>query len=167
MLCFIKNAERNMSTILFVVLFITLVLQIFSRYFFDMSIVWTEEVSRWLYIYIVMLGASEAVSKRDHITVDLVPNMLQPRGRALLFICIHFIYLLACLYLVKLGYTSTLCMDRLQAITMDIPVSYLYVIIPVGFALMAIRSTINIFQDSLILLGQHAHTPCHSSEEHK
>ncbi|WED24929.1 TRAP transporter small permease [Vibrio sp. JC009] len=151
-----KNAERNIAVVLFILLFCTLVLQIFSRYLLDMSIVWTEELSRWLYIYVVMLGASEAVAKRDHIAVDLVPNLLKPKARALLFIVIHTIYLVTCIYLVKLGYKSTLRMHRLEAITMDVPVSAVYVIVPVGFALMAFRSLIAIVEDCKVLFRKHS-----------
>ncbi|HAS8263246.1 TPA: TRAP transporter small permease [Vibrio vulnificus] len=167
MLKYFKNTERNIATVLFVALFCTLVLQIFSRYLFNTSIVWTEELSRWLYIYVVMLGASEAVAKREHITVDLLPNMLGEKGRALLFISIDLIYFLACLYLVKLGYKSTLRMHRLEAITMDVPVSTVYVIIPVGFALMALRSCINIVKEFKVVMGGNDSKYCSDKLEAK
>lgn len=164
MFSYFSNIERNISVVLFVVLFCTLVLQIFSRYLLDISIVWTEEISRWLYIYIVMLGASEAVAKRDHIAVDLVPNLLGDKGRAFLFISIHLIYLATCIYLVKLGYKSTMRMHRLEAITMDVPVSAVYIAVPIGFALMALRSCLAIFEDCIVLLT--GNNPRQQSRQH-
>jgi len=65
-------------------LIIPITLQIISRYTALIpSYIWTEELSRFLFIWMVMLGAMIGVREGTHFDVDLWPE-LQPRSAALL-----------------------------------------------------------------------------------
>jgi TRAP-type transport system small permease protein len=66
------------------VLIIPVTLQIISRYT-DLipSWIWTEELSRFLFIWMVMLGAMIGVREHTHFEVDVWPD-LKPRPTALL-----------------------------------------------------------------------------------
>jgi TRAP-type C4-dicarboxylate transport system permease small subunit len=57
------------------------VLQVFSRYLFDYSFVWAEELVRYLMIWMVMIGAALVQSVNDHIRIDYFPMLAGPRGR--------------------------------------------------------------------------------------
>ena len=52
--------------------------QILFRFAFEISVPWTEEVSRLMFLYIVYLGAAVAVHERAMIAIDTVP-LLVPR----------------------------------------------------------------------------------------
>ncbi len=66
------------------ILIIPVSLQIFSRYTALIpSYIWTEEMARFLLVWMVMLGAMLAVRERGHFEVDVWPT-LSPRGAALL-----------------------------------------------------------------------------------
>ena len=66
------------------VLIIPVSLQIFSRYT-DLipSYIWTEEMARFLFIWMIMIGAMLGVREGTHFEVDLWPRM-PPRATALL-----------------------------------------------------------------------------------
>ena len=66
------------------VLIIPVSLQIFSRYT-DLipSYIWTEEMARFLFIWMIMIGAMLGVREGTHFEVDLWPQM-SPRATALL-----------------------------------------------------------------------------------
>ena len=65
-------------------LIIPVTLQIISRYTALIpSYIWTEELSRFLFIWMVMLGAMIGVRERTHFEVDVWPT-LGPRANALL-----------------------------------------------------------------------------------
>lgn len=58
-------------------------LQVFSRYLsFVPTFDWTEEMARFLFIWMVMVGAMIGVRESAHFEVDLWPT-LPPRGEAL------------------------------------------------------------------------------------
>lgn len=135
--------EKYLSTFLFLTMLLVLTIQIVSRYFLSFAIPWTEELSRWLYIYIVFIGASEAVSRRDHIAVDIVPNRLGTKTNLMMDVLIHSSFAIISLVIVYRGYTFMERMDRLGSITMDVQMSLLYAAIPLGFTMVFIKSILN------------------------
>ena len=66
------------------ILIIPVTLQIVSRYTqLIPSWIWTEELSRFLFVWMVMLGAMVGVRENTHFEVDVWPE-LGPRANALL-----------------------------------------------------------------------------------
>jgi len=66
------------------ILIVPVTLQIISRYTALIpSWIWTEELSRFLFIWMVMLGAMIGIREHTHFEVDVWPN-LAPRPTALL-----------------------------------------------------------------------------------
>lgn len=51
---------------------IVIILQVFSRYVLGQSIPWTEELGRYLLIYMTFIGSSVAVYERAHLKVDFL-----------------------------------------------------------------------------------------------
>ena len=51
------------------------------RYLWNWPQVWSDELVGYLLVYLVMLGAAEALRQGHHIEVDLVTERLGPRGR--------------------------------------------------------------------------------------
>lgn len=135
--------EKYLSIFLFLLMLSVITIQIMSRYFFSFAIPWTEELSRWLYIYIVFVGASEAISRRDHIAVDIVPNRLGNKAGLILDVLIHGVFAVVSLIIVHYGYIFAERMDRLGSITMDVQMSALYGAVPFGFILAFIKSSLN------------------------
>ena len=52
---------------------------VISRYFLNTTWGWYEEVSRFLLIWIVFLGAVVAMIRSDHLSIDLLPLVFSPR----------------------------------------------------------------------------------------
>ena len=66
------------------ILILPVTLQTFSRYTELLpTYLWTEEASRFLFVWMIMLGAMVGVRERTHFEVDIWPE-LPPRGEAAL-----------------------------------------------------------------------------------
>ena len=66
------------------ILILPVTLQTFSRYTELLpTYLWTEEASRFLFVWMIMLGAMVGVRERTHFEVDIWPE-LPPRGEAVL-----------------------------------------------------------------------------------
>ena len=66
------------------VLIVPVSLQIFSRYTALIpTYIWTEELARFLFIWMIMIGAMVGIRESTHFEVDIWPQ-LGPRGTALL-----------------------------------------------------------------------------------
>jgi TRAP-type transport system small permease protein len=83
------------------ILIVPVMLQIFSRYVgFIPRYIWTEELARFCFIWMIMIGAMIAVREGTHFDVDLLPS-LKPRASALLRIVTHsamFVFAVVFLY---------------------------------------------------------------------
>ena len=64
-----KNLEEYICCALLGVIMTLLMMQVCYRYFGGKSIAWSEEVSRFLFLYLVYFAASLAASKNLHIRV--------------------------------------------------------------------------------------------------
>src|SRR3989442_998194 len=85
------------------ILIIPVTLQIISRYTALIpSWIWTEELSRFLFIWMVMLGAMIGIREHSHFEVDVWPD-LGPRQAALLRIVSHVCVLVFALVFVWWG----------------------------------------------------------------
>ncbi len=86
------------------VLIVPVTLQIISRYTALIpSWIWTEELSRFLFIWMVMLGAMIGVRESTHFEVDVWPD-LKPKATALLRIVSNVFVLVFALVFVWWGF---------------------------------------------------------------
>lgn len=53
--------------------------QIFARYVLNHSLFWSEELARYLFIYLVFLGAAIVLRREGHIQVSFFVERLPPR----------------------------------------------------------------------------------------
>jgi TRAP-type C4-dicarboxylate transport system permease small subunit len=85
------------------ILIVPVTLQIISRYTALIpSWIWTEELSRFLFIWMVMLGAMIGIREHTHFEVDVWPD-LGPKGTALLRIISNLCVLVFALVFVWWG----------------------------------------------------------------
>jgi TRAP-type transport system small permease protein len=116
------------SVIVIVAMFGTVALQVFARYFLEVAPAWTEEVGRYLLVWLTALGVGIALRAADGYrgAVDFIVNAMPPRwGHALnlAFMAVTFAFL--CMVAIK---TFELVMKKMEVRTpaLELPESYLY-----------------------------------------
>jgi TRAP-type C4-dicarboxylate transport system permease small subunit len=117
---------------------------VFSRYFLNTTLGWYEEVSRFLLIWIVFLGAVVAMIRNDHLGIDLLPLVFSPRVcRAM--VVLTDLLVLAALAIMFQG-AWDMAIDSLAsgwvAASVPIPYGWVYMIGPVSAVLMFIQTLI-------------------------
>src|SRR4029079_12846825 len=65
------------------------------RYVFNSGIATSEELSRWLLVWLTFLGAIVALRQHAHLGVDTLVRALPPRGRRICFILSYGLMLYA------------------------------------------------------------------------
>ena len=70
----------------FLVLFITILLQVFSRYVLNDPIGWTAEICVIAYLWLAFWGGGLMAGRRDHVRFDLLYNHLSPTTRRIMAI---------------------------------------------------------------------------------
>ena len=117
---------------------------VFSRYLLNTTWGWYEEVSRFLLIWIVFLGAVVAMIRSDHLGIDLLSIVFSPRICRAMKIVTDLLLLIA-LVIMCLG-AWDMAIDSLAsgwvASSVPIPYGWVYMIGPVSAALMFVQTLI-------------------------
>jgi len=139
--------EENVAALCMGGLLATLFLQVFTRYVLNDPLSWTEEVARYLYVYIVFLGASAAISDRSHVGIDYFAKALPVRTQWLLSVAVNLLILAALALLVYWGWRAAMRQWNLPLMVLDIPYTWVYVIIPITAVLMSLRMLVLMRED--------------------
>ena len=129
-------AGRNVAGILLAVMLALALAQIVSRGVFHYSLDWAEELARVALVWSVLLVAPYAYRKGAHVAIVSFAEALPPR---LLVACSIVLNLLIVWVIVVLFVESFAFWRRgldISASTMDIPMAWIYAIVPVAFALL-------------------------------
>lgn len=114
--------------------------QFFSRYVLNASIVWTEEVARYLLIATAFLGSVMATRKRAHIYVEVFYRFLPlPVGRAM-STAVDIIKIVFFGVGAYLSVRIFPIMTRQYMTALLLPMSWVYAPVLVGFVIMTLRS---------------------------
>ncbi|WP_138466466.1 TRAP transporter small permease [Poseidonocella sp. HB161398] len=120
-------------------------LQIVSRVFFT-SVSWTEEVARFLLIWITFLGAALAYQQGRHIAVALLRDSLPPPLRKLLTGLAHAVAIAFLVTLAVIGWRYMQMQSFQKSPSMRLKMSYVYAVMPLAAALMAGLSAIDLLR---------------------
>jgi tripartite ATP-independent transporter DctM subunit len=133
--------DRTCETLVVLGLVISLfatILQVVARYVFNSPVTWSEELSRFVFIWSVFLGAGVMVRHGGHVSVDsliaIFPKWLQ-RGGWLLSI---FVMTATCVTLIAFGWQVVTTIGSLSP-AMRMPLRLFYASVPVGALLVLIN----------------------------
>ena len=119
---------------------------IFFRYVLNNSITWSEEIAKYLMVWMVFVGAPVAMVQSRHIAIEMFPNLFRPRIRALIFLIINLLIVLTMAFWTYRGFTYTVGgMSQVMSSFDKIPLGVVFASIPFGSCIMMIIS----FQISL------------------
>lgn len=117
--------------------------QVFSRFLLQDPSSFTEELARYMLIWIGILGAAYVAGQKLHLAIDLLPTKLKGKSKAYLEIFINiaiFVFALGGLVIGGIRLVSiTLMLNQISA-AMQVPLGYIYTVLPISGALMAFYS---------------------------
>ena len=131
-------------------------LQVFSRYTALLpSYIWTEELSRFLFIWMVMLGAMIGIKEGTHFEVDVWPE-LGKRANAALKIVSHLFVLIFAVVFVYWGIKFVQFGWYQESELAELPMTYIFIAWPLTGATWLLFLG-EIFYDNVrIVLGKDA-----------
>ena len=123
---------------LLIVLTCMVFLQVFSRYLFEISLSWPEEMARFCFVWCSLLGASIAAEKKKFHDIDLGFNLFPESIKPCIELLTHLLICMLLLVLLVYGLKLTGMVHSQESPAMEIRMSYVYSAIPVTAALMLI-----------------------------
>ncbi|MDU4959174.1 MAG: TRAP transporter small permease [Sporomusaceae bacterium] len=97
------------------------------RYFFNSGLTWAEEASRYLFIWLIFLGAIVAFKENAHLGVDTLVNRLSVKNRKRLYIFNNLLILATMLLVIHGSFNLTLVSLEQRSPSLNISLAYVYV----------------------------------------
>ena len=152
----LQRTERVLDAILQPVVFAgmaaligVITLQIVSRVLFT-AVGWTEEVARFLLVWITFLAGTLAFQRGRHIAVTFVVDALPGRLRQIARIVALLIVLAFMITLIVIGYRYMQVQSFQKSASLRLSMTYVYAVMPICAAIMAWYALVDIIE---LLLG--------------
>ena len=97
------------------------------RYAFNSGITVSEELSRWLFVWMTFLGAIVAVRKHAHLGTDALVARLSRRGKKACFVAAHILMLFMCWLMFRGSWQQMVINYDTTSAVMQASMAWLYV----------------------------------------
>jgi TRAP-type C4-dicarboxylate transport system permease small subunit len=119
-------------SILMTVLLFAVVWQVFSRYVLKDPSSYTDELSRFLLIWVALLGASYATGQKLHLAIDLLQSRIKSVWLDRLIYALIGLFALLALVIGGIRLVNiTLSLEQTSA-ALQIPLGYVYLVLPLS-----------------------------------
>jgi TRAP-type transport system small permease protein len=132
----LEGIVRWIVIVLMGIMTVLVTVQIVSRYVFNFPLGWTEEMARFAFVWVSFLGASALMQVREHINVTIFVDTF-PRRLCVLCRFLADCCGLICIYFFLIGGIALTSNEwRQLAPATEVPMGWIYLVIPASAALM-------------------------------
>lgn len=159
----------------FLALMVVLVFgNVFLRYAFNSGITLSEELSRWLFVWMIFAGAIVALKEHGHLGTDMLVGRLGARGKKVCFLLAHALMLWICSLLFVGSYAQARINWDSTSAVMEVSMSWLYVpgmVFSVLGGLIILTELLRLFTGGLteseLVTIQESEETAHGDHSHK
>jgi TRAP-type C4-dicarboxylate transport system permease small subunit len=141
----VYDALGNVGGLILAIMAGAVFLQVVLRFLGRTGIDGLEEVPRYLFVWLVMIGAASAMQRGQHTVLDYFINGLRPRGRALVVALTNAVGIALFAYLIKLSLVLVPNAQWQTSAGLGLPLGYVFAAIPVGSALIILPMLRNLY----------------------
>ena len=137
----VGKIEELIATVGLGAMSIITIVAVFFRYVFQSPVTWSEEAARYLMIWSTLLGISIATRQKAHLGIDIFVSMAPKTLQHVLEIFSWTMLIIMYLFLVWTSILFIMNAVKTGNVTpmLRIPFSIVYLALPIGFGLSAIR----------------------------
>ncbi|MFI8379455.1 TRAP transporter small permease [Leeuwenhoekiella sp. NPDC079379] len=130
--------------------------QVFSRYVLQSASSFTEEIARYLLIWIGILGAAYASGQQEHLAINILPPKLNPENRIKLRIGINILIMLFAFFALIIGGGNLVYVNYelgQYSAALGLPLGVVYMVLPISGILVIIYKSIELANPKKYLLS--------------
>jgi len=143
----LDTAENIFLALIMFVMVALVLAQVYVRFFMASSLTWSEELVRFLMIWMTFLGAVVALRRSLHIQIDNLVVSLSPKKKMVVLV-IRAVMMVSFLGILAVGGVQFLEIAGLQnSPGLELNMSYVYFVLPLSSSLMAIITVLRLWQD--------------------
>jgi TRAP-type C4-dicarboxylate transport system permease small subunit len=114
--------------------------QVWYRFVMNAPLSWSEEAGRYLFVWIAFIGAAAGIRYQVHLGIDLLHKLLPPNAYRWLVVAVNVIIQVFLLVIIYWGFKILGVIKLQTSPSMNIPMIYPYMAVPVGSFFMFINS---------------------------
>ncbi len=145
----VKTVDKIVEVVIvifFAAILIVGLMQIISRYFYSMPIVWADEAQKYLFIWLIMIAAAYGIRKKKHVAADVVLGNVGPRVKAVMEVIIEIASLtLFVMFIILAPRMIRVSMGTISP-TLGIPMGYVYYAMLIGPIIMLFYTLVDIYE---------------------
>jgi TRAP-type transport system small permease protein len=142
----------NISNIIIVFCLSTMSILVFTnvilRYIFSSGMTWAEELSRYLFVWLIFLGAIMALKQNAHMSVDIVTNAVSLKIRKVILLINNLLVLFVMWMILDGSWKMTLQNMNIQSPSLGIPMFLIYgvgIVMSISMAVIVIGNIVRLF----------------------
>ncbi|MEC5423146.1 TRAP transporter small permease [Virgibacillus sp. C22-A2] len=136
---FFNNLEEIIGGSLFIVMLIVLVMQIFSRQVLDDPLQWSEQLARFLFVYVAYLAVSSEIKNDGHVRIEYFFDKLPDKIQTVLHYTFQVMIAVVLILMMYVGYKMAIRKLPVEIVSLNISYVYMYMALPVLSLLMLYR----------------------------
>jgi TRAP-type C4-dicarboxylate transport system permease small subunit len=106
--------------------------QVVSRYVVGRSLTWSEELGRYIFVWMSFLGMAAAIPKGAHVALDILVNNLKGVNKEILIILNNLLVIIFGIALMYSGFCLAKLGINQTSPTLKLPMQLVYIVIPVS-----------------------------------
>ena len=144
-----QNLERWLLLVFYLLIVITIGIEVLRRFVLSYSSIWGEEIARYAFIYLVWVGASLAIRDRAHIRIDVMLHYLSPRGKSLAYMLGDLLMLSIAVLAFYYSFETLMTSMKFGSVThgLRIEQAWFLAAVPLGFSLIIGRLLQSLWRD--------------------
>ncbi|MFT5066071.1 MAG: TRAP-type C4-dicarboxylate transport system permease small subunit [Yoonia sp.] len=144
-----KDAEKWALLVFYVMLVMTMAIEVIRREVFAYSSIWGEEIVRYSFIYLAWIGAAAAVKERAHIRIDVLMHYISPRAKAVLYIFGDLVMFGVAFVALYYSWEAVHVSWKFGSVSHGLRISMVWFLlaVPIGFGVMLLRLIQSLLRD--------------------
>ena len=143
----VENVVAILMGLMTVVVFLQVLFRITSG-----SLPWSEEIARYMMIFMVYMGASVGVKNNNHIAVEFVVGLLPKRGRAAAEVIADILMLICFAIIIYFGLKVVKVTMMQKSPVLRVKMGYVYMSLVAGGILMCLQTIVNLVHSLAALI---------------
>ena len=123
------------SVVILVLVTVVVIYSVLLRYVFQRPLAWSEEVARYMFIWLVFLGFSVAERSGDHFRIEVFVEMVPAKIRIFVEVFLNVLIFYALFVFLREGFNYYEQGKRGLSTALEMPLNYIYVAVPVAIIL--------------------------------
>jgi TRAP-type C4-dicarboxylate transport system permease small subunit len=139
--------EEILSTVALITCASAIVIQVFYRYFLNISLEWPFELSIYAYIWTLYLGAAWGIREGHHVKFNILYDKLPPKVQKMVNIIFNTITTVVFIIIFKPVWEYLLFNYRIKTVALKIPWTYVFMVFSIFLFLTIIHNIEHIICD--------------------